>query len=140
MSTQSAGVGTDHFVAHAPGELEVAPDGDPFGARPRDHWMVRCESGRGDHDVGAEVHEGCGYRVQRPLPERRADHRQQPGVLLRRGLGDHEHVGAEFGEGVGDREARHRQPEDGDLEPLPVGVPAGQVGETVAHSAAIQPT
>ncbi|MEZ5214400.1 MAG: hypothetical protein R2692_06600 [Microbacterium sp.] len=58
-------------------------------------------------------------------------------------LGDDEHVGAELGEGVGRREARHRQTQHGDAKAAPVGVPAAQCVEVaglLAHTAASHST
>ena len=128
-------VGTEHLVAHAPGELDVAPQGDARRLRPPDERVVRCEPGRRDDHLGGELDEGGGHLLQRLDDQPRADDGHEPRVFFGCLLGDHEHVGAELGERVGGREPGHREAEHGDPQAAPVGVPAAQ-GVEVAHVAA----
>ena len=88
--------------------------------------MVGVEAGRHDDELGREPHERVGHRIERmphqPCPDDLEDARPVVVDLGRQ----HEHLGAELGERVGDGESRDAEAEDGDAEPAPVGVPAGQ--------------
>ena len=117
-------VGAHDLVAHAPGELDVAPERGIRFLRPLDERMPRREARRGDDHVGREVDELLRHGVEGSGPQARPDDGKQPLVLLVRLLGDDEHVGAELGEGVGGREAGDREPEHRDAQALPVRVPA----------------
>ena len=62
-----------------------------------------------------------------------ADHGDQALVFLVGGLAEHEDVGTELGEGVGDREPGHRESEDRDPQTLPVGVPTGEGAQALVN-------
>jgi hypothetical protein len=93
--------------------------------------MPRREAGRRHDDLGGELGQLGGNRVERAGPQPGADHGQQPRVLLVGPLGEDEDVRAQFCERVGDREAGDRQPQHRDPQALPVGVPAREPGESV---------
>jgi len=127
-------VRTDDLVADAPRQLDVSPERNHRALRPPHERVVRRESRRGDDDVGGERHEVVRNLVERSGPCRDADDRKEARVLLVGALADDQHLGAEFGEGVGDGEAGDREAEDGDAQTRPVRVPAGQPLQTLgAH-------
>jgi hypothetical protein len=88
--------------------------------------MPGGEARRGDDHLGREVGELLRHGVEGSGPQARPDDGQQALVLLVGLLGHDEDVGAELGEGVGGREAGDREPEHGDAQALPIGVPARQ--------------
>ena len=90
--------------------------------------MPRRISGRHDDQIRVESRQSRWHRVVR-LDERGADHLEQFTVLLAGRTRDHEHLGPEFDQGVGDREARHAEAEHGDPQAGPVGAPTGERGE-----------
>ena len=115
-----------HLVAHAPGELDVAPDAMPASSRPLEHGVVGVEAGRGDDHARARTRRAPRARRRADAARRRApitveDARSYSSSAV---SATHEHVGAELGERVGDGEpgdAEARAPRRGGP---PVGVPA----------------
>ncbi len=120
------------LVPHAPGELDVAPDGHSLPLGPLQKGMLRPEARRHDEQLGLVGGEGrdVGRVVSAAdLDEIDADHGQDPRALLVGRRGRHEHPGPELGEGVGDGEAGDAEAEHDDAQLRPVGVPAGQLIE-----------
>jgi hypothetical protein len=94
-------LGGVHLVAHAPGELDVAPHRDGCVVGPLEHGVVGVEAGRRDEQLGRERGQLVGHGVERMPHQARPDHLEdaRPVVVDRRG--EHEHVGAELRERVG---------------------------------------
>jgi hypothetical protein len=94
--------------------------------------MIRVESRGHDQELGRE-----GGKLRRNVVERLGlhelgpDHLEHESIAIVDLLCDDEHLGAEFGQRVGDGEARHSEPEDTDAESGPVVVPAREAEHPV---------
>ena len=96
----------------------------PAASGPLEHRVVGVEAGRRDDELGCERDELVGHGVERMPQQARPDHLEDARpVVVDRGR-EHEHVGAELGERVGDGEPGDAEAEHRDAEAAPVGVPA----------------
>jgi len=126
--------GRRDLVAHAPGELDVSPQWQVALAGPHYVGVVGEEARRDDDEVERERVERRRHRIgSGQLDQLDADHRQDAGAVLIRSVRCDMHAAAELGESVGDREARHAEPEHEHPQPRPVVVPARQVIRSGHH-------
>ena len=124
-------VRTGHLVAQAPRELDIAPDGDAALPRPEQQRVIGVVPRRHHHEFGVEHRErGVGVGGGSELG---ADDLEKAAALVVGTVGDHQHRGAELGEGVGSSEPGDARAENGDPQTAPVGVPAAERGEVAAH-------
>ena len=98
--------------------------------------MGRREGIGRDDDLGCELVRGIGHGVERSGLEARADHGDEAREVLGRGVVDDEHIAAELGERIDDREADGVEAQDEHSEARPVGVPAREAVEARRRVAA----
>ncbi len=128
-------------LAQPPGKFDVAPNGDARFGRGRQQWIPRTPSRRCHHqlrrtagDVGQRL-SVLGTQENFLDPDDFERIRFCLGFSVRCGIDDDD-LGAQLGQRVRCGKTRHANPGNDDAQPGPVGVPAGQLRQSVGtHSA-----
>ena len=104
------------LVAHAPGQLDIAPQRNARGLNRADQRLIGAEAGRDDRELGAEGEYGIRVTivVAGELDEIDADDGQDARALgIRRARGDG-HAGTQLGQRVGRGKAGDAEAENDD--------------------------